>query len=228
MTNDDLLERLRDHEDNFVERKSDGLSPGDIRKAASAFANTVEGRSAILFIGVHDKTGDLLGVRDTDQMQKKVRAACQEDCYPPITYTSDVLTCDGKSIVALVIPPSSSKPHFTGPAFVRVGSESVKASQEQLNQLVLDRVDKCREILRYKDKGLISVRGVGYKLGSNKPVADVHYVQHADCTVRTCTAHVVTLEAIDGTIYSEPLDRIEISYDVERSRPMLVVRFPRG
>jgi hypothetical protein len=228
MTNDELLERLRDQEDNFVERKSDGLSPAEIRKAASAFANTVEDRSAILFIGVHDKTGDLLGVRDTDQMQKKVRAACQEDCYPPIAYTSHVLTCDGKSIVAVVIPPSSSKPHFTGPAFVRVGSDSLKASQEQLNELVLNRVDKCREILRYKGKGLISVRGVGYKLGSNKPVADVHYPQHADCTVRNCTAHVVTLEAIDGAIYSEPLDRIEVSYDTERARPMLVIRFPRG
>jgi len=80
MTNDELLERLRHHEDNFVERKSDGLSPTDIRKAASASANTLEGRSSILFIGVHDKTGELLGVRDTDQMQKKVRAACQENC----------------------------------------------------------------------------------------------------------------------------------------------------
>jgi len=228
MTNDELLERLRDHEDNFVERKSDGLSPADIRKAASAFANTVEGRSAILFIGVHDKTCEILGVRDTDQIQKKVRAACQENCYPPITYTSNVLTCDGKSVVAVVIPPSSGKPHFTGPAFVRVGSESVKASQEQLDELVLNRIDKCREILRYKRTGLISVRGVGYRLGSNKPVADVHFVQQADCTVRTCTAHLVTLEALDGKIFSEPLDRIEISYDTERARPMLIVRFPRG
>jgi hypothetical protein len=226
VTREELLERLRAHEDNFVERKSDGLSPAEIRETASAFANTVEGRSGLLFIGVHDKTGAIVGVRDTDQIQMRVREACHGDCYPPITYTSEVLMCEGEAVVVVVVPPSTNKPHFTGPAFVRVGSESVKATPDQFEALIRSHVDKCREILNYRGRGPISVRGVGYKLGTNRPVPDEHYVQQDECIVKDCTADVVTLESQSGPIYSEPLERIEIGYDGKHSRPMLIVRFP--
>jgi hypothetical protein len=228
VTQEELLERFRAHEDNFVERKSDGLSPADIRETASAFANTVEGRSGLLFIGVDDRTGAIVGVRDIDQIQMKIREACHGDCYPPITYTSEVLMCDGKAVVAVVVPPSTNKPHFTGPAFVRVGSESVKASPDQFEALIRSHVDKCREIASYRGRGPISVRGVGHRLGANEPVPDEHYVQEDECIVTDCTARVVTLEAQSGPIYSEPLERIELGYDRERSRPMLIVRFPRS
>ncbi len=229
MTKDELLARLLDHEDNFVERKSDGVSPSDIRKAASAFANTVDDRSAIVFIGIHDKTGQVVGVRDSDQMQKKVRGACMDDCYPPITYSSEVLTLEGKAVIAVVIPPSRDRPHFTGPAFIRVGSESIKANQAQYEDLVAGRIDKCREILRHKAKGLITVRGVGYKLGSKKPLHDARYVEETECQIVNCTAHTVTLfQPATGREFSESMRGVEINRDDKRlGRLMLLVHFPR-
>jgi hypothetical protein len=226
MTSDELIARLSAKEDNFVERKSDGISPRDIRKAASAFANTVEGRSAILFIGVDDRSGTIVGVRDTDGLQKRVREACEE-CYPPINHSCEVLQREGKDVLAVVIPPSDEKPHFTGAAYVRVGSQSVRASKERFEELVLTRIDKCREVLRYKGRGLISVRGVGYKLGSNRAMSDTHYLEQDECVVTACSAHTVTLQTPDGRIYREPLGRVEIGYDTERARPMLLVHGPR-
>jgi predicted HTH transcriptional regulator len=118
MTRDEILARLNDKEDNFVERKSEGVSPRDIRQTASAFANTVDARDAVLFIGVHDRTGEVVGVGNAEAVQKRVSEAC-DDCYPAITYTSEVLQVEGLTVVAVVFPPSDHKPHFTGAAFVR-------------------------------------------------------------------------------------------------------------
>ncbi|MHB8347387.1 MAG: RNA-binding domain-containing protein [Acidiferrobacterales bacterium] len=62
MMRDALLNKIRDHKDNFVERKLEGVTNAELRQTVSAFANTVpEGRHAVLFIGLHDKTGEILG-----------------------------------------------------------------------------------------------------------------------------------------------------------------------
>ncbi len=229
MTKAELLTRLSAHEDNFVERKSEGMAAREIRKTIAAFANTVDGREAVLFVGVQDRGGAITGVTDTDALQKRVREAC-EDCYPSIKYSCEVLQHEGKSVVAVVVPPSNDKPHFTGPAFVRVGSQSVQASKEQFDEIILSRNDKCREILRLKGKTLITVRGIGYKLGSHKPpLADPRYVEQTECRVVDCTAHTVTLfEPASGREFSESLAGVVIARDdAHLGRLMLLVHFPR-
>lgn len=229
MNHDELLGKLGNHEDNFVERKPDGVSPSELRQTVCAFANTVpEGRVALLFIGIHDKTGQVLGVSNTDQLQKRIREACHGDCYPAIEYTSEVLAIGDKKVVAVVIPPSSSKPHFTGPAFMRVGSESPKASAQQYEDLILSRVDKAREILQHKNE-IFTVHGISYKLGTNKPLYDNAYREGRECRIHACTAHFVTLEDIaSGRRFSEPLAHVTITYDHEKWRPMLLVTFPKS
>lgn len=58
MNKDDLVKLLGNHEDNFVERKPEGVAPAELRQTVCAFANSVpEGRVGVLFIGIHDKTG---------------------------------------------------------------------------------------------------------------------------------------------------------------------------
>ena len=58
---------------------------------AAAFANQLStNETGLLFIGVAND-GTLIGVDDTDALQKRVRKACQQYCYPEIEYTiSDV------------------------------------------------------------------------------------------------------------------------------------------
>lgn len=229
MTQDELLKLIGNHEDNFVERKPEGVATSELRQTVGAFANSVpEGRVAVLFIGIHDKTEDVLGVEKTDQLQKRIRDVCHVDCYPAIDYTSEVLTVGDKKIVAVVIPSSNAKPHFTGPAYVRVGSESPKASPQQYEELILNRIDKTREILKHKNK-IFTVIGISYKLGSNKPLHDGNYRESRECRIEACTGHLVTLSDIgSGLHFSEPLAHVTVSYDHEKWRPMLLVTFPKG
>ena len=229
MTTDELLRLIGNHEDNFVERKSEGVRDAELRQTVSAFANAVPaGRAAVLFIGIHDKTGEVIGVGNPDQLQKRVREACHADCYPPIQYSIEVITVDGKAVVAVVIPPSATKPHFTGPAYMRVGSESTKASAQQYEELILSRTDKAREILGHKNE-VFTVLGIGYKLGSNKPLPDAAYKEMRECRIVECTGHLVTLADIAaGITFSEPLAHVTINHDHEKYRPMLMVTFPKG
>lgn len=229
MTHDELLVLIDRHEDNFIERKPESVAPTELRQTVGAFANSVpEGRTAVLFIGIHDKTGEILGVRNTDQLQKRIRDVCQNDCYPAIQYSSEVLQVRDKKVVAVVIPASVAKPHFTGPAYVRVGSESPKASREQFEELIHNRIDKVRQILQYKS-GLFTVLGIGYQTGTNRPLHDSNYREDRECRIEACNAHFVTLFDISsGQNFSEPLDNVTITHDHKKYRPMLIVRFPKG
>ena len=227
MTQGELLKLIANHEDNFIERKSESVTTSELRQTVGAFANTVpEGRVAVLFIGIHDKTGEVLGVGNTDQLQKRIREVCHGDCYPAIDYSAEVLTVGDRKVVAIVIPPSKARPHFTGPAYVRVGSESLKASTQQYEELILSRSDKAREILNHRNE-VFTVLGIGYKLGSSKRLYDGAYREMRECRIEACTAHLVTLSDIgSGLHFSEPLSHITINYDHERRRPMLLVKFP--
>lgn len=103
-----------------------------------------------------------------------------------------------------------------------------KASPQQFDELILSRIDKAREILKHKND-VFTVLGIGYKLGSNKPLPDAGYREMRECLVEACTAHLVTLRDIAAEIrFSEPLEHVIVNYDHEKYRPMLMVRFPKG
>lgn len=219
-----LIARLKNHEDNFVERKPEGVNASEIRQTLVAFANSVPvGTTAVLFVGVHND-GRLQGVENPDKLQKTVREQCERVCYPPVTFTTAVLDVEGKAIVAVVIQPSQNRPHFAGPAFVRRGSESVAASPELFEELILSRSDKVTAILQMRN-ALISVICIQHKLGSTEQIADSRYRTHSECVVETCTAHTVRLRDVGSDRHvTEPIESVTVSYDEERHRPMLIVR----
>ena len=221
MTQDDLRARLAAKEDHFVERKSQGVGSADIRKTLSAFANSVpDGREAALFIGVADG-GEVLGCDNTDIVQRRVRDALQE-CYPPIVYVSEVLTLDGKDVVAVRVLASPDRPHFTGLAFVRVGSESVRASPQLFDEMVAARNSKVHAILRLRGT-LITAFGVGHRLGHIERIEGA-YRESAECEVIACDAHQVTLQrTTDNWRFYEAVNRVELSTDGKMKRAALIV-----
>lgn len=222
----ELLQRLADEEDNFVERKPAGVNRAEIRRTATAFANQLEAdETGVLFIGIANN-GDVVGVEDTDALQKRIRMACHQECYPSIEYTATVVPHDGKNILAVVVPASTTKPHFSGPAYVRVGSESVKASAEQYEQLIASRNDKCGAIQRLGRTVLTVISHK--KLGDTRFVPDRHYRERRECTVAEVNAHHIRLFDIGySEYYSEPLINVEIATDEKRHRPMLIIERPR-
>ena len=220
----DLLDRLAANEDNLVERKPEGANRSELRRTLVAFANsTPEGQVALLFLGVHDE-GRIIGVKNTDALQKTVGDVCNADCYPPIDFFARALEVGGKVILAIGVSYSKRKPHFAGPAFVRRGSESVAASPELYEELIFSRNDKCRQILGWRGQ-VISVLSIQHKLGVPKRISDQGYREGSECRVLDCTAHVVQLEVVASRVrVSEPLESVTIMRDEEKWRPMLVVR----
>jgi len=219
----ELLALLSKPEDNFVERKSHGIKPADIRKTVVAFANSVEpGRSAVLFIGVRDD-GTIEGCKNTDSKQKAVREACEQDCYPPIAMRSEVLRTKDGDVVAVVIEASNNRPHFAGPAYVRRGSESKAASPEMFRELVYSQNSTAAALLRIKSQ-VVSFVSIQHKIGDVRRVDDRGFRQGGDCRVLECDAHCARMQIVggDSRYFSEPLDHIQIMYDENKHRPMLV------
>lgn len=223
-SNPAILARLRAYEDNFVERKPEGVNASEIRQTIVAFANSVPaGGEAVLFVGVHND-GRIQGVKNPDKLQKTVREQCERVCYPPVAFSAQVFDVEGKPVVAVIVPSSTSKPHFSGPAFVRRGSESISASTEMFSELVASRVDKVAAILGMRG-GPITVICLQHKLGSTEHIADVRYRARSECVVESCDPHTVRLRDITSQQYvTEPLENVTIGRDEERYRPMLIVR----
>lgn len=231
MDEQELLSRLANLEDNFTERKSAGVSPQELRQTLCAFANSLDDEQvAILFIGVDDKTGKVTGVKaeGTDALQKRVREAAEQACYPPITtISSQVIDVYGLLVVAVLIKASTERPHFTGPAYVRQLSESVKASSRMFEELILQRSDKVRAILKMRGK-TISFQCLQHKIGDTKIIPDQGYREGGECVVDDCSAHVVHLTILAGGLpikrVAEPLPHVQIYFDVPNGRDMLLIR----
>src|SRR5260370_26625069 len=123
----DLLARIRRFEDHFVERKTAG-DKKDWLKTIVAFANsTPDGSTGVLFIGVtnegviEDKQNDL------DAIQKPLNNEL-EKAYPRIQFRYHGIKENGRQALAVIVAPSSSKQHFTGPPFIRGFSKAFEPS----------------------------------------------------------------------------------------------------
>lgn len=136
-TNDaNLLQRLNEQEDSFVERKSQGVKPEEIRQTLCAFANSLPDELVgLLFIGVDNASGLVDGVESPEAVQNRVVKAAGY-CYPEVICQTRVLAKDGRTIVAVIIQASRQRPHFAGPAYVRSGHTSPKASALQYEELI--------------------------------------------------------------------------------------------
>jgi len=152
-TTDRLLERLRNGEDNLVERKPK-FDSNDVREAVVAFANSLRGGdTGILFIGVTDRGFPYPQAQlNPDKTQKDV-ASSLERCFPEIPNVSMyTLRLEDSPVVAVVVGESARRPHFTGHAYVRVGSTSRKASAQMFDELLADRVSGARVLRPWIDK----------------------------------------------------------------------------
>jgi hypothetical protein len=220
----DLAARLANHEDALVERKPETANSGEIRATACGFANTVRpGSTALIFFGVADD-GTVHGVTKPDSLQKTIRRQLMVECYPEIQHQSFVIEHSGKSVLAVEIPASTTRPHFTGPAYVRRGSETVLASEQEYERLIASRNTVAGVLARAIGETWI-VQAIGKKLGDTKPIQQPGHRESAECRIVEVNAHFVRLHHLaSGSNLTEELVRAELSYDEKKHRQMLIVR----
>jgi predicted HTH transcriptional regulator len=225
LTRTELVERLAQHEDSFVERKLEG---GDFKPTLVAFANSVPpGRDAVLYIGIRDD-GEVVGLANPDALQKKIQQFCQDTCYPPIAFTTELVAVKEKPVLAIVIPPSPERPRFAGSAYTRLGTKNMPASPELFAELITSRSGKAAELLRYRQSPItvISMKArpghpEAARVRAGTPMSPEPR-RIDDCSIRDVNPYFVRFEQ-HGTRFSEPLANIEISYDEERHRPLLII-----
>ncbi|KAF0238929.1 MAG: hypothetical protein FD181_652 [Prolixibacteraceae bacterium] len=105
-----------------------------IAKSLVAFANTDGGR---LLVGIKDN-GKIVGIK-TDEEYYMVEAAAKIYSNPPISFLTQQWQAEGKTVLEILIEPSTQKPHFAIDedgkwlAYLRVGDENFLAHKIHLN-----------------------------------------------------------------------------------------------
>lgn len=142
-----MEEKLTPWEDHLLERKTN-RDLQDIRRTAIAFANSVQPeRIAVILIG-EGNDGTITGVDNPDEQQRKIRREL-ETIYPGIIWRQQLYETGGKTCIRVEIEYSGDTPHFGDAAWIRVGSESVRASDAMLQKLVELRLTKVRELNKW-------------------------------------------------------------------------------
>ncbi|HUZ47516.1 MAG TPA: ATP-binding protein [Terriglobia bacterium] len=220
LTDEDLRLKLAATEDAFVERKLFSDS-GDWLKTAVAFANSVPvGYPAVLFIGVKDDGTPEDKAENIESVMKSFDRKVSR-AYPRVYYLAKALNVCGKEVLAIMIPGSTDRPHFAGPSYVRVGSESRVASEKEFQRLIASRNSKTSEILNWSGK-IVSVNHMSSESELNV-YGSVRSTERL--SVVDCNQFYVTLEnKTSNYCKSIPLERIEVSYDQRNDCLELEVR----
>ena len=219
-----VWDRISHPEDGLTERKPEAAGERDFKETICAFANSVPlGAEGILFIGVADKTEEILGCKGVDSLQKTISKICSNDCYPPIPHRLESRKFDDKIVLAVIIPHSTQRPHFSGHAFRRVGSENKKSDEAAYSDFIETRSSVGAKLLEYRGKQVL-IRSQGKKLGDSKPLPP-NYSEGGYFLIEACDAHTVTLLNIssDRRLF-EQVENFSVSRDPKTGNDMFLVR----
>lgn len=209
-------------EDSLLERKLEG-DLKDLLKTLVAFANSVRpGHVATILIGEADD-GSVPGVTNPDHVEKEVRKQCDR-IYPAIVWKSQVYANTGTHCVRVEIEHNGETPHFGGLAWVRKGSETVKATDEVFQRLIDFRLSKVQELGKWINKK-VSVEGDVSGMDARKEAVSGHprWPGTQEAQLSFVNAFWATFE-VGQTKKSEPLDKLLLSWDDARQCLKLLVK----
>jgi hypothetical protein len=129
-------------------------------------------------------------------------------------------------VVAVVVSQSKTRPHFSGPAYIRIGSESVAASQELFEEMVTGRLEKPHEILKWKEKvvTVATKAKMPDRLRERFAFGTDFVLIPQECEVKQCTAHYVVLRDIATDRYwSAPLENVMLATDENKNSRLKLI-----
>lgn len=219
LSDQDILARLKTAEDSTVERKT-ANDYRDCLKTAVAFSNSLPvDDPGIIFVGV-GTDGTVQDRLDLDTLQRNVSKEIDK-IYPAISPQMKVLReAGGREFLAIIVRGSGSRPHFAGPSYIRDGSQTVAASDDQFARIIAERSSVVREILQWRLKGVtLSIK-----------IKDAIPFYSFPVEVVDCNQFFVTVRRASG-VASFPLRIVELNYDHKNERLELRIleeRDPHG
>ena len=207
-TDDDLRRLRRPAEDALVERKT-AADSRDWVKTIVAFANSVPvDRYGLMSLGVRDD-GSVESPQNLDGLQRTLRNKMLA-AYPPIPYSTRVLSDSDGTFLCVIVQGSPERPHFSGPSFVRVGSETVEASRTQFDRLIAERGSKTYRILRHRGR-TVSIASIRTDARSVQLLGRESGVTREE--IVDCSSSSVTLRVSGGTTRAVALGRVDVVED---------------
>jgi len=139
MTKSELLDLIRNGENSGVEFKRDNVDPRALAKEIVALANLRGGR---IVLGVED-AGLISGIQRLD-LEEWVMTVCRDKVRPEIIpYFEIIREVEGREVAVISVEPGWTVHHVwhnNGRTYyIRVGSQSREASQEELARLLQQR-----------------------------------------------------------------------------------------
>lgn len=222
-------------EDNLIERKLES-DLKDVLKTLVGFANSVNpGRIATLLIG-EKNDGSVAGVKNPDNIQKSIRNECDK-IYPPIIWRSKVYEKGGKHCVKVEVEFSGVTPHFGGSAWIRRGSETIKATDQVFQKLIDLRSGKVFELSKWINKEVTVFADQSHipppERASNpfemtgKNYVFKHRWTEGDTIAKLISINGfwITLQLSNSSKYSEPLEKIMLSFDNANNQLKIIVLY---
>jgi len=210
-TEEELLIRLRNFEDQFVERKTFN-DYRDWLRAVVSFANSAPiNFPCVLFIGARDN-GELEGGNtNLDKMQAKLNDQLK-NTFPRVPYFLKIISIETRQALAVIVPGSASRPHFSGPAFVRHGGHTNEMTYEEYRESLAYQNSKAARILDYKGKQVTVIN-----------VNNTNRTQWSVATkIDSCNQHYVTFSPLSSSLTKDKLsfslDRVQLSFDNPNDR----------
>lgn len=213
-------------EDSLKEKKVES-DLKDLLKTMVAFANSVApGDTAKIFIGEKDD-GTVQGVTNSDNIQKSVTKEA-EKIYPEIYYSTEVYERESKQCVRVDIKHNGLAPHFGGAAWVRKGTETIRATEEIYQQMVELRQSKTRALSQWLNKEITVLWPQGRKVGVEAK-EDIYFLGFEEARLSFVGQHWATFQVLIDSDYSErsePMENLILSWDDERKRLKVLIATP--
>src|SRR5262249_29491670 len=114
---------------------------------------TPVGFPCVLYIGVSNDGTPESKVAESNL--ENVQASFAEKVkrgYPRIAYYPRVFRVDSQQVLAMIIPGSELKPHFTQRPHIRNGQQTLEATDVQFEELIAQRSSKAAYILKHKNE----------------------------------------------------------------------------
>ena len=124
----------------------------DIKKEVIAFLNTNDGS---IYIGI-DNNGNVKGIDNSDIVMQQAASAIKNAIRPDCTQFIKInaIEIDGKSVVRINVIKGTHQPYYLGEkgvkpsgVFIRLGSSTVQAQEEQIRELL-----KNADTEKYEEK----------------------------------------------------------------------------
>ena len=135
----DLAQLLQQQEGKTLEFKRDLSSPDKIIRTVVAFAN---GAGGTVLIGVEDQSRHVVGVLNPTRAEEQLANLICDRVEPRIVPDLYIFPWRKASVIAIVVHPSSVRPHYlkaqgvSGGVYVRLGSTNRPADPAQVEELL--------------------------------------------------------------------------------------------